>query len=193
MDFRKIRATEFKNNKRVILPKPGDENEEVTRRNMKSEFRKVVEKYINENCDTFGNILDNNISKTQMKNLKKLKSRIKQENLICSQTDKTGKMTLDTLENVTKKMKKHIQNDKVINEKEVKSLENKLNSHMESWIKILQPDKANNQIKRVKGNLVTKANQIPILRGPQGSHRQNNWTRSKTNFGGNCWPKYWPI
>ena len=122
--------------------------------------------------NTFGNILDNNISKTQMKNLKKLKSRIKQENLICSQTDKTGKMTLDTLENVTKKMKKHIQNDKVINEKEVKSLENKLNSHMESWIKILQPGKDNNQIKRVKGNLVTKDNQIPILRGTSKDHKE---------------------
>ena len=67
MDFRNFRATQFKNNKRVVLPLPGDDNEEIRRNNLKSELRKVVMKYKNENCDTFGNILDNNLSKTELK------------------------------------------------------------------------------------------------------------------------------
>ena len=107
-----------------------------------------------------------------MKNLKNLKSRIKEEGLVCSQTDKTGKLTLDTLENITSKMEKHIQDDKVINEKYVKKLENSLNNHMGWWMRIIQPGKNNNQTRRIKSNLVTKDNQIPILRGTSKDHKQ---------------------
>ena len=104
--------------------------------------------------------------------MRKLKTRIKKEGLVCSQTDKTGRMTLDTLENVTKKMEKHVKNDKVIDEKKVKTLENRLNNHMEWWVRILQPGKKNNQTKRVKSNLITKDNQIPILRGTSKDHKE---------------------
>jgi uncharacterized protein YwbE len=130
-DLRNLRATAFKNNKRVILPQPGDDNEKIRRNNLKSELRKVVVKYRNEKCDAFGNLLDNNLSETQQKNLKNLKSRIRQEGLVCSQTDKTGKLTLDTVDNIVKKMEKHIHEDKIINEKEARALENRLNGHME--------------------------------------------------------------
>ena len=56
---------------------------------------------------------------------------MKRENLACTETDKTGKLTLDTLENISRKMDKHIKDDKVINEKEFKKLENNLNRHMD--------------------------------------------------------------
>ena len=95
---------------------------------------------MNEKCDKFGNILENNLSKSQLRDMKNLKSRIKNEHLVCGETDKTGRLTLDTLENVKNKMKKHIENDKVMNEKKVKTLENKLNSHMQSWFNMLNPE-----------------------------------------------------
>ena len=44
-------------------------------------------------------------------------------------------MTLDTLENISKKMDKHNKDDKVLNEKEVQNLKNKLNRHMTFWLK----------------------------------------------------------
>ena len=172
LDFRHLRATELKNNKRVILQQPGDETEEIRRSNLKSELRKVVMKYRHENCDKFGNVSDNNLSKTKLKTMKNLKTRINKEGLICSQTDKTGKLTLDTLENVTKKMEKHVKDDKVIDVKKVKTLENRLNSHMEWWVRILQPGKHNNQTRRVKSNLITKDNQIPVLRGTSKDHKK---------------------
>ena len=100
------------------------------------------------------------------------KSRIKKEGLVCGETDKTGKLTLDTLENVVKKMDKHIKNDKVLNEKEVRKLENNLNRHMEFWVNILKPGEKNNQLRRVKSNLITKDSQIPILRGTSKDHKE---------------------
>ena len=77
--------------------------EEIRRNNLKTELRQVVEKYKNENCDKSGNIVENNLRDKQLKNVKNLKSRMKKENLVCGETDKTGKLTLDTLENMSKK------------------------------------------------------------------------------------------
>ena len=45
---------------------------------------------------------------------------MKNENLVCLETDKTGKFALDTRENFMNKMEKHIESDEVITEKEIK-------------------------------------------------------------------------
>ena len=55
-------------------------------------------KYRNENCDKSGNIIENNLDKKQLKDIKNLKKRMKKEGLAAGETDKTGKLTLDTLE-----------------------------------------------------------------------------------------------
>ena len=97
---------------------------------------------------------------------------MKSENLACAETDKTGKLTLDTLENISSKMDKHIREDKIVDTKEVKKIENKLNRHMAFWTKILKPGENNNHIRRIKSNLITKDNQIPILRGTNKDHKE---------------------
>ena len=73
------------------------------------------------------------------------------------------KLIKQELENVCEKMKKHTKDDKILNEKQVKKLENKLNRHMEFWSGILKPGEKNKQLRRVKGTLITKDNQIPVL------------------------------
>ena len=156
MDFGNLRATDFKNNKRVILPKLDDDQDEISRNNMKVELRKVVTKYKKEHCDKFGNVSENNLNKTQLKGIKNLKSRLKNSGLACGKTDKNGKLTLDTLDNIRKKMDIHIKNDKIIDAKGVKKLENKVNKHMEFWIPILKPGQKNKQVGRIKSNWVTK-------------------------------------
>ena len=50
-------------------------------------------------------------------------------------------MTVDTLGNISKKMDKHNKDDKVLNEKDVQNLENKLNRHMTIGVKIIKPGK----------------------------------------------------
>ena len=162
LDMRNIKPTDFKNNKRVVLPELNDDSVEIKRNNLKNELRQIVINYKEENCDKFGNILENNLSKTQLKEIKNFKSRMDKEGLACGETDKRGKMTLDTLENMSKKMDKHIKDDKVLNEKEVKKLENKLNRHMTFWVSILKPGENSNQVRWVKSNLITKDSQIPI-------------------------------
>ena len=172
LDFRNLRATDFRNNKRVVLPDLDDDPEEIRRNNLRNELRQVVLKYKNENCDKLGNLIDNNLSETKLKDIRNLKCRMKKEGLVCGETDKTGKLTLDTLENISKKMDKHIKEDKTLNEKEIRKLENNLNRHMEFWVNILKPGENNKNLRRIKSNLITKDNQIPILRGTSKDNKE---------------------
>ena len=139
LDFRNLKPTDLKNNKRVVLPDLEDDPDEIKRSYLKSELRQVFLNYKHENCDKFGNVIDDKIKDKQLKDIKKLKNRIKNENLACGETDKTGKLTLDTLENIRNKMDKHIKEDKILNDKEARKVENKVNRHMQFWSKILKP------------------------------------------------------
>ena len=115
IDFRNLRATDLKNNKRIVIPKPdADDEEEIRRNNVKKELGKVFINYMNENCDKYGNVIENNLSEKQVKAIKSLKEKMKDDNLVCFETDKTGKFALDRKENYIEKMKKHIENDEII-------------------------------------------------------------------------------
>ena len=66
LKFINLKPTDFKNNKRVIIPEAENDIEEIRRNNLKSELRQVVVKYQNENCDKSGNVLENNLTDVQI-------------------------------------------------------------------------------------------------------------------------------
>ena len=169
INFRNLKATDLKNNKRITILETGDYAEEIRMNNVKSELKEVYIKYIKENCDDKGNLLENNLSVEQA--IKELKTRMKNENLVCVETDKTGKLALDTKENYIKKVRKHIDINEVISTKEVTRIENKLNAHAEHAAKITMAGENTGQNKRIKGNLKTKDNPIPILHGTSKDHK----------------------
>ena len=173
IDFRNLRATDLKNNKRIVYPKPdADDEEEIRRNNVKRELEKVFVNYMNENCDKFGNVTENNLSEKQVKAIKTLKEKMKDEDLVCFETDKTGKFALDRKQNYIDKMRKHIIADEIISMKEVKKIEKELNEHAEHLVRITNTGLNTNQAKRIKGNLKTNDNQIPILSGTHKDHKK---------------------
>ena len=171
IDFRNLKATDMRNNKRIVMPELGTDEDEIRRSNVKHELKEVFLKYRKEKCDKFGNILENNLDKEQMSSIKELKTKIKEDGLVCYKTDKTGKLAIDTLENYATKMNKHIKDDIEITEKKMRSIENKLNEHMEDWVGFTGAGENNQQTKRVKSNLKTKGNQPPVLRGTSKDHK----------------------
>jgi hypothetical protein len=125
-----------------------------------------------ENCDKFGNMLENNLSEKQVKSIKSLKSKMKDEDIVCFETDKTGKLALDKKENYVKKMDKHIETDEIITMKEVKRIEKNINEHAEQLVRIINAGVDTGQTKRIKSNLKTIDNQIPILSGTHKDHKK---------------------
>ena len=81
-------------------------------------------------------LLENNLDKKQLKAIKELKTKMNKESLVCYKTDKTDKLAIDTVENYSSKMEKHIKNDMEVSEKKVTTIENRLNEHMEHWVRV---------------------------------------------------------
>ena len=77
VDFRNMRATDMKGNKRIYIAEVTDDAESIRINNVKAELKKVFVKYMDENCDSKGNLLENNLSDEQVKTIKDLKSRMK--------------------------------------------------------------------------------------------------------------------
>ena len=171
VNFQNLKATDLKNNKRIKIPEFDDDAEEIRSNTVKTELKEVFMKYMEEHCDEKGNLLDGNLTTEQVKAIKNLKMKMKNENLVCVETDKTGKFALDTKENYIAKLQKHIENDEVITSKEVRKLENKLNEHAEHIARITMAGENTGQTKRIKGNLKVKDNQIPILHGTSKDHK----------------------
>ena len=48
-------------------------------------------------------------------------------------TDKTGKLALDTVQNYSEKIEKHIKDDKIVSPKSLRKIENELNKHADFW------------------------------------------------------------
>ena len=91
VNFRNLKATDFKNNKRINIVEENDDKEEIRMNHVKNELKEVFIKYKKEHCDNKGNLIDNNLSVEQLKAMKNLKMKMKTENLVCVETDKTGK------------------------------------------------------------------------------------------------------
>ena len=172
VNFRNLKATDFKNNKRINIVEENDDKEEIRMNHVKNELKEVFIKHMKEHCDNKGNQVDNNLSVKQVKAMKNLKMKMKTENLVCLETDKTGKFALDTKENYINKIKKHIAMDEVITTKEVTKIENVINKHAEHAARITMAGENTGQTKRVKSNFKTKDNQIPIIHGTSKDHKE---------------------
>lgn len=135
IDFAHKPSTSWKNNKRIIIPEIDDPEKEIRNNFVKKELLVVAENYIKENCNEKGNLKSGNLSKSQVKALKSLKSKSK-EGVVILETDKTSKFAVDKVENVESKMSTHIQGDKVMDPAAVTRVENNLNSHTSKLIKI---------------------------------------------------------
>ena len=173
LDLQNMKATDLKNNKRVVIPKLDEDSVEINRNYLKKELKEVFLKYQKEHCDKYGNIIENNLDDNQLKAIKGLKNKIQKDNLVCYTTDKTGNLVLDTIDNYSNKLAKHISEDEVITEKKVKTIENTLNKHADYWVEIMKAGELSGQQKRIKGNLKTKDNQIPVLSGTSKDHKKS--------------------
>ena len=138
---------------------------------LKKELEGVFVKYMKENYDKFGNMKETNLTNKQVESIKSLKEKMENENLVCFETDKTGKFALDTKENYNRKMKKHIADDESINMKEVRRIEKELNAHADNLVSMVNASNSG-QTKRIKSNLKTIDNQIPVLSGTHKDHKK---------------------
>ena len=109
---------------------------------------------------------ESNLTKQQKQGLKKLRRRIKNKEIVCYQTDKSGSISVDTPSNYVDSMKPHLEGTIPSSEEEYNKTEKLINAHMTNWCRIMSFDK------KVSSNFITENNEIPPLYGLRKDHKE---------------------
>ena len=153
-------------NKRVYLPGPLRENEEIELQQLKYNLKKATERYTEESKH-----MKSNLTKQQEKGLRSLERKCKEKEMIVSHTDKSGRQTSDTPDNYRISCKEHVDQDRDIDEKTHKECEKKINSHAIMWIRFLNAGKDKKAYDRIKSNMISRNSTHAPFSGLRKDHK----------------------
>ena len=170
-DYANIRATDLPTVQRLFPPKPSTMRREIVMQNMKDKILNKVKEYKENNCNDKGFIKNKNIDKVVEDGLKEVTEKVKQHEMVVFSTDKTGKFSVDTVENHQDALMEHVANDTKINRKKVRILEKKCNSHLKQFNRMFGVGSAWGHQNRVAGASTATNVSAPALDGLRKDHK----------------------
>ena len=147
--FAEMRGPDMPFNKRITLPSPLDIDTEVKLRSLGASLKRTIEAASSDKVET-------NLTKQQHAGLKKLDKRIKNNEIVVFQTDKSGRFAVDTPANYLQAGEQHTANDEVITREEYLQIEDTMNAHSTVWMRMLRAGVAQNDQTRCSHNMVSK-------------------------------------
>ena len=72
INFSKQRVTDLLFNRRITVPPPRDDTSEIVFANMKTRIVNAAQRYIDLNCDSKGNIKNQNVDKSELEGLEEI-------------------------------------------------------------------------------------------------------------------------
>ena len=173
MNFNNMKATDMKVNKRVKMMMPVESEIETKRSNLKVEILKVSKDFIDEKCDSKGNLKKSNFSTDEIKATESLSKKADNLEAVITTTDKSSKFSVLEPNIYIESMKPHTTKDRKINKKELKRVVNLMNETSKSLNKIIGTGKDQNQEKRILSNvIVSQYPEIPVLSGSDKDHKE---------------------
>ena len=127
VDYGKQIATNLPTIPRQFLPKPASIKNETALSNLKEKFMSTISKYRAEHYCNDKGYPKSNLETSEKLGIKETKQKIDNKECLISKTDKSNKLSCDSLDNYKSAIEKHTENDNIIDHKTVKSIENKLN------------------------------------------------------------------
>ena len=109
-----------------IPPRPASLDIETCLQTAREELLKVTNNYIKK---TEGKA-QSNLTEDEKKGIKELKAMVANKEAVIFKTDKTSKLSIDTLENYSEELKTHTVSDSVIDRDEVERIEKKMNQNL---------------------------------------------------------------
>ena len=103
LNINNLRCTELPFNPNVAMPSSITFNEEVKYHQFKEEVKTIAEKYKKKTGD------QTNLTDDERNGLKTLTQKVKDNTIICYQTDKSGRWSCDTAENYKTACNKHLE------------------------------------------------------------------------------------
>ena len=138
IDLRYLRSTDLPFNGFVHMPPPLKEDEEMKFQNLKRDLIKVANRYVSEIKDKTPRGADAeyaNLSEDEAKGLKNIKKR---EDIVVFQTDKSGRMAVDSKQNYIKATETHTMKDAIIDDSTHERNQKEVNAHSTMWVRIMK-------------------------------------------------------
>ena len=148
-DFSNMRATDLPFNKRVHLPEPLDEKSEIAMQNLKVKLNQITEKYVrDEKVSKWSNL-----EKNEKEGLVSMKKKVQSQESVVFQTDKSGRLSVDSMGNYRAVSQPHVVDSVLITKDEHNRLQQLINAHSASWVRILNAGSETNNETRIKNNI----------------------------------------
>ena len=175
MDFSNRRVTDIPTCRRTIPPQPLPPEETTILTNLKSRLKGVTKTYVKDRCDRNGNLKKNNLTKEEAEGIKSIKKKVKEEEWVIVQSDKSKRMTANTKQNYLKRLDAHTEGDTDVSLEEEKKIEREMNATTLQLARILRLggkwNGSGQHWQRIKSALRTKSCWIPSLYGLTKDHK----------------------
>ena len=156
-NYKLARSIDLHFNISTYMPKSLEATEEVKLQCLKMELMKITEMYTRNTKSALSNL-----SQAQKEGLKSLKQRQDDNEIVMFQTDKSGKIVVDSAENYIEAAKPHIGKDEIITLSEYNEIEKKVNAHSVFWLRMLQVGKESGDEARYKSRCCSKTASMPV-------------------------------
>ena len=176
--FDKRRHTDLKTVRRLDPPEPcpqviNGHPVEVVLANINTGIQNIFQDYSEKNCDKNGFVREKNLTEQQIKGMKSVKEKQKNDGAYVSKTDKTGKFAGKNLDNYIERMQTHISEDKIISWKEKEEIEKTLNGHAAQMGRMLRIGQAHpGQQDKIESCLRNKDGMVPPMYGADKDHKE---------------------
>ena len=175
MDFSSRRVTDIPTCRRTIPPQPLPPEETTILTNLKSRLKGVTKTYIKDRCDRNGNLKKNNLTREEAEGIKSIKKKVREEEWMVVQSDKSKRMTANTKQNYLKRLNAHTEGDTDVSLEEEKKIEREMNATTLQLARILRLggkwNGSGQHWQRIKSALRTKSCWIPSLYGLTKDHK----------------------
>ena len=136
--YANFRVTDLPSVQRLYPPKPATISKEVAMQSLKEKILNKVREFKEKKCNNKGWIKKKNVSKSEEEGLKKVKERIKSKEIVVFSSDKSSKLTVDTVQNYTTAISEHAKDDTIVGKKKVQETERRMNQHLAHFNKMFR-------------------------------------------------------
>ena len=166
-NFCYMKATDLPFNRRVYLPSPLDTETEISIQNLKVGLNRVVRKYVENERSAKWRNLDHD----EKEGLTSLRRKVRSQECIIFQTDKSGRFSLDTVENYKLVFETHVAEGVVISEEDYVRLQRLVNAHAVFWTRFLQAGSKTKSATKLKDSMVSVGSSIAPLYTLRKDHK----------------------
>ena len=174
IDFFNKRVTDLKTNKKVIMPKQAGPKRESEILSLRLELEQTMAKYTINHCKGETCTQESNLTSKQAEGLESLSRRLTRDGLVAMETDKSSRLSVQTLQSYVESTLPHVENDRPVSQAQLSTSEKILNGHTLQIARTFQVGQAIGDSRRVKMALTNSLIEAKPLKAVRKDHKSIN-------------------